>query len=74
MNESERSHGSPRWNTRANSWRLSLVLNQTKRSAAFGLRNQLESVVHPSVEDLDDETLKAELLRTARRLFNLPDE
>ncbi len=38
-------------------------------SAAFG-----GAVVHPLVADLDDETLKAELIRTARRLFNLPDE
>jgi AcrR family transcriptional regulator len=38
-------------------------------SAAFG-----GAVVHPLVADLDDETLKVELVRTARRLFNLPDE
>jgi AcrR family transcriptional regulator len=38
-------------------------------SAAFG-----GAVVHPLVVDLADETLKAELLRTARRLFDLPDE
>jgi len=38
-------------------------------SAAFG-----GAVVHPLVADLDDATLRAELVRTARRLFNLPDE
>ena len=38
-------------------------------SAAFG-----GAVVHPLVADLDDATLQAELVRTARRLFNLPDE
>lgn len=38
-------------------------------SAAFG-----GAVVHPLVADLDDETLELELIRTARRLFNLPDE
>ncbi|MGH9096562.1 MAG: TetR/AcrR family transcriptional regulator [Acidimicrobiales bacterium] len=38
-------------------------------SAAFG-----GAVVHPLVADLDDATLQAELLRTARRLFDLPDE
>jgi len=38
-------------------------------SAAFG-----GAVVHPLVVDLDDETLKAELTRTARRIFDLPDE
>ena len=38
-------------------------------SAAFG-----GAVVHPLVADLDDATLEAELIRTARRLFDLPDE
>lgn len=37
-------------------------------SAAFG-----GAVVHPLVADLDDDTLRFEMLRTARRLFNLPD-
>jgi AcrR family transcriptional regulator len=32
------------------------------------------TVVHPLVADLDDETLRSELLRTARRLFSLPVE
>ena len=38
-------------------------------SAVFG-----GAVVHPLVADLDDATLEAELIRTARRLFDLPDE
>jgi AcrR family transcriptional regulator len=38
-------------------------------SAAFG-----GAVVHPLVAGLDDQTLQYELVRTARRLFNLPDE
>ena len=31
------------------------------------------AVMHPLVADVDDETLKAELLRVARQLFDIPD-
>jgi AcrR family transcriptional regulator len=37
-------------------------------SAAIG-----GAIVHPLVADLDDETLRAELMAVARRLFDLPD-
>jgi hypothetical protein len=31
------------------------------------------AVIHPMVLGLDDDTLRTELLRLARRLFDLPD-
>ena len=38
-------------------------------SAAIG-----GAVIHPLVVDLDDETLRAQLLRLARRSLDLPDQ
>jgi len=47
-------------------------LDDRARTRAAALSAAIGSVGHPFVADVDDETLRAELLKTARRLIMLP--